>query len=174
MKYLIVSILFIVVSGFIAACGGGGGGSESENSAFEDDLCFLGDVSLPEGTYHGALLTPEGFYWECSDGNIFRLYSDGTFDATYGDRVYRQQQIYFNSCPGSPSREQTGEWVVDSAERFCSKLDNIQSGLYQCSEIEDFELGFYIRFAPSVAYDEDGVRDDISGDDSDFCRLIEE
>ncbi len=46
MKHLILTVLFVVVSGFVTACGGDGSDSDGENSASQDNLCLLGNIRV--------------------------------------------------------------------------------------------------------------------------------
>ncbi|MCY3625761.1 MAG: hypothetical protein OXH71_04210 [Candidatus Dadabacteria bacterium] len=147
---------------------------EDEEEYYE---CSLGDASLPFGTHPEELITPEGYEWECTGGgaNSIRFDSDGTFSVALSTVAYSVALDYFSDCSGYPSREETGEWIVDVRGRLCIKLDNIQPGLYNCQRLA-YGSGT-VRGSTCVDYYENG---DYLGQECDrdnrlgTCTLVEE
>ncbi|MCY3986364.1 MAG: hypothetical protein OXF23_04905 [Candidatus Dadabacteria bacterium] len=174
MKHLILTVLFVVVSGFVTACGGDGSDSDGENSASQDNLCLLGNIELPDGTNPNEFVTPEGYRWLCNDGDAFRIYSNGMLEVILGTQSLAESRFYFSSCPGDSKEEEIGEWVVlDSPRHFCFKFEEAQPGAYQCREIINLDPGVSVSLSAPVGYDEDGIIDGREDSPVD-CDLVEE
>ena len=153
---------------FVASCGGLDDLiSDLDEEEYE---CYHGNARLPFGTHPEYLVTPNGYKWKCDQGDV-QLYSDGTSSITLGTWLYSELLDYSDDCGGHPSREQTGEWVVDVQGRLCWKYDKVQPGLYGCQRFTHSSGS--LSLIGDIDYYEDGAN--IGSEyEPDTCTLEEE
>ena len=137
--------------------------------------CYHGNARLPAGT-HPEYLTGS---WNCEDSeevSDIRLHSDGTFWSSFGGSEYADLLEYWSECggnPGAPHLGLTGSWVVDTRNRLCLRRDNIQPGIYICSEFT-YDSGVLTSPAYADFYDSDGDHIGREYEESGVCIREEE
>lgn len=139
-----------------------------------------GNAQLPVGTHPSYLIG----LWECEGGTTDQLqfYPDGRFREAGSFPEFLE---YWYDCGGNPAERGgpsseylwlKGNWVVDGTNRLCVRLDDVQSGLYNCQEIT-YESGTLTGSGCADYYDSDGSylgRECDEDDGLETCTLEQE
>ena len=140
--------LILVAAIFAISCGGGD--DLSINGVTPDDVdCLENDFFnhvelLPDGNYPEELVTEDGTFWSCEDGEL-RIYANGMFTATWtgsrNDENYKALRFAQEACGLSHTQlpDYDGDWVVtQDGSSFCFRYD-IMPGFIGCVSVTDVQ-----------------------------------
>ena len=143
--------------------------------------CYPGYAVLP-GSQIPEGVTPQGYHWRCTGGDIERFHADGRITGTMGSSAEEIFSDYWQDCRlGTRPPAYKGRWsIIVETETLCIWYDMFP-GLYFCAEDVDYQLDssgqvivHYSINGYIDAYDSSGNLLDRLDSGNETCTLTEE